>query len=180
MSAEQAEHLGGAARTEIYETAWQLPHADAAIALHLQKGQQIWSVVRLHFMDDEPVMVDVSQFPRRVAERERWLHAMVRDELGIVSPELARPPWLQGALVAGSFMLGSFVPIVPFLLSLPIPEVLAYALTVFTALALGGIKAQYTTKGALYNGLEFLGITTVGAIAGVAVGALLQAVAGTG
>ena len=112
------------------------------------------------------------------AERERWLHAMVRDELGIVTQEMARPPWLQGALVAGSFMVGSFVPIVPFLFSLPFPEVWAYALTVITAIALGAVKAQYTSKGALYNGLEFLGITTAGAIAGVAIGALLQTITG--
>ena len=112
------------------------------------------------------------------ADRRRWLTAMVRAELGIVPTEPPRSPWLQGILVAVSFMVGAFVPIVPFLFALPAPQVMAYVLTIITAMLLGVVKAQYTAKGPLYNGLEFLGITTAGAVAGLAIGILLQAIAG--
>ena len=112
------------------------------------------------------------------ADRRRWLLAMIRDELGVDLSAVGRPAWLRGLIVAGSFMLGAFVPIVPFLFSLPLPQVWAYGLTVLTAMLLGVVKAQYTTRGPLYNGLEFLAITTAGAVAGIAIGALLQAIAG--
>lgn len=108
------------------------------------------------------------------ADRRRWLRAMIRDELGIDTSAVERPAWLRGVTVAGSFMLGAFVPIVPFLFPLPTPQVWAYGLTVLTSLLLGVVKAQYTPRGALYNGLEFLAITTAGALAGVVIGNLLQ------
>ncbi len=111
------------------------------------------------------------------ADRARWLNAMVRDELGVVTTGLERPPWLQGLLVGGSFMTGAFVPIVPFLTAVPLPQLWAYALTVLTALLLGVLKARFTQQGPLHSGLEFLGITTAGAIAGVTIGALLRTIA---
>ena len=107
------------------------------------------------------------------ADRNRWLNAMVQDELGVVEDTLDRPPWLQGVLVAASFALGAFVPIIPFLLGPPLPQLWAYVLTVLTALILGAVKARYTLKGPLYNGLEFLGIITLGAGIGLVVGKLL-------
>lgn len=109
------------------------------------------------------------------SDNERWLRSMVRDELGILEGEGERP-WLQGVLVGGSFMLGALVPIVPFLFPAPRPEIWAYALTALTALALGALKARYTLKGPLRNGLELLAIVTAGTIAGVAIGAVLHAV----
>ena len=109
------------------------------------------------------------------ANDERWLHSMVRDELGVVEGERERP-WLQGLLVGGSFMAGALIPILPFFTAVPWPQVWAYVLTALTALVLGTVKARYTLKGPLRNSLEMLGIVTIGTIAGVAIGAVLHAV----
>jgi VIT1/CCC1 family predicted Fe2+/Mn2+ transporter len=114
------------------------------------------------------------------ADQDRWLGAMVRDELGIVDAEADLAPWLQGAMIGGSFAGGALVPIFPFILDLPDAPVWAYGLTVATSLLLGVVKARYTYRGAIYNGLEFLAITTVGALAGLGIGALLRLVAGGG
>lgn len=112
------------------------------------------------------------------ADNERWLQAMVRDELGVTEEEEQHPPWLDGLLVGGSFMVGALVPILPFLLSLSFPSAWAYGLTVLTALILGLVKARYTLKGPLYNALEFLGIVTLGALGGLAIGYVLRLLAG--
>jgi vacuolar iron transporter family protein len=109
------------------------------------------------------------------ANDERWLHSMVRDELGVVEDERERP-WRQGVLVGGAFMAGALIPILPFFTPVPWPQVWAYVLTALTALVLGKVKARYTLKGALRNSLEMLGIVTVGTIAGVAIGAVLHAI----
>jgi len=71
---------------------------------------------------------------------------------------------------------GGLIPALPFLVSLPHPRPLAYALTALTALALGALKARYTLQGPVRAALEFLAIVTGGAVAGIAIGALLHAV----
>lgn len=107
------------------------------------------------------------------AHNERWLQAMVHDELGVVDADGERP-WLEGVLVGGSFVVGAFVPVLPFLASLPDSQVWAFGLTVVTALLLGIIKSRYTLKGPLRNGLELLGIVTIGTIAGIVIGHVLH------
>jgi VIT1/CCC1 family predicted Fe2+/Mn2+ transporter len=112
------------------------------------------------------------------ADRERWLGAMIRDELGVVETSEEPAPWVQGCLIGVAFMLGALVPILPFLVGAPVPQAWAYVLTILTSLLLGAVKARYTRRGALYNGVEFLVITTVGAIAGLAIGVTLRHLAG--
>ncbi|HST03134.1 MAG TPA: VIT1/CCC1 transporter family protein [Chloroflexia bacterium] len=107
------------------------------------------------------------------ANEERWLHALVLDELGIVD-EHKIVPWRQGAQIGISFVIGGLIPAVPVVLALPQMGWWAYALTGLAALALGAVKAQYTGKGPLRSGLEFLGIVTVGTLAGVGLGLLLH------
>ncbi len=108
------------------------------------------------------------------ATDERWLHSMMADELGLVDSPTERPSWVQGLMVGASFMIGAFVPIVPFALGVPAPQIVAYGLTALTAMVLGWIKARYTLKGPLRNSLELLAVITIGAVAGVAIGALIS------
>lgn len=107
------------------------------------------------------------------ADEERWLRAMVHDELGVVDDKRDRP-WVQGLLVGGSFMVGALIPIVPFLTPAPLPQAWAYGAAAATAMLLGAVKARYTRKGPVRSGLELLGIVTVGTVAGVVIGFVLQ------
>jgi hypothetical protein len=52
----------------------------------------------------------------------------------------------------------------------------AFGLTALTALALGALKARYSLKGPIRNGLEFLAVVTAGTVAGVLIGLGLHAV----
>jgi VIT1/CCC1 family predicted Fe2+/Mn2+ transporter len=107
------------------------------------------------------------------ADRERWHRAMVHDELGVVEDTHINP-WLQGLQVGLSFVLGGLIPTIPLLLSLPQAKWWAYGLTALTALVLGAIKARYTRQGPVRAGLEFLGVVTLGTLAGVGLGLLLH------
>jgi VIT1/CCC1 family predicted Fe2+/Mn2+ transporter len=109
---------------------------------------------------------------RLSSDREGWLRAMVSDELGVVAEEAQRP-WVQGALVGGSFMVGALVPILPFMVSVPGARAWAFGLTAAVALAIGRATARYTVQGPLRNGLELLGVIAVGTVAGVGIGLLL-------
>jgi VIT1/CCC1 family predicted Fe2+/Mn2+ transporter len=110
------------------------------------------------------------------ADEERWLRALVHDELGLVEGAPARPAWQQGGTIGIAFVVGGLIPTLAFLLRLPQPRVWAYVLTALVAFALGTLKARYTSKGPLRCSLEFLAIVTVGTVAGVFTGALLHAV----
>jgi len=108
---------------------------------------------------------------------ERWLRALVHDELGVVEEETLAP-WRQGLRIGASFVLGGLIPTIPVLLALPSPwmQVCAFVLTALTALGLGGLKARYSLKGPVRNGLEFLAVVAGGTVAGVIIGAALHAV----
>jgi vacuolar iron transporter family protein len=112
----------------------------------------------------------------QTANSERWLRALVHDELGVVDDEIVSP-LREGLQVGASFMLGGLIPSVAVLLRLPEPwlQIAAYGLTAVTALVLGALKARYSVRGPLRNGLEFLAVVTVGTLAGVAIGAVLHA-----
>ena len=107
------------------------------------------------------------------ANQERWHRAMVHDELGVVEDTHINP-WVVGAQIGLSFVIGGFIPAIPVILSLPYVQWWAYGLTAITALVLGAIKSRYTHQSAIRAGLEFLVIVTVGTLAGVAVGLLLH------
>jgi len=112
----------------------------------------------------------------QTADRERWLNALVRDELGVVAQD-PLVPWRQGLQIGASFVVGGLIPTLPVLLGVPSPwmQGAAYGLTALTALVLGAIKARYSLKGPLRNGLEFLAIVTAGTLAGAVIGLALHA-----
>jgi VIT1/CCC1 family predicted Fe2+/Mn2+ transporter len=112
----------------------------------------------------------------QTATSERWLRALIHDELGVVGGP-GPSPVREGAQVGASFVLGGLIPTLAVLIGLPPPwlQVAAYGLTALTALLLGAIKARYSTRGPVRNGLEFLAVVTVGTLAGFAIGVVLHA-----
>lgn len=112
------------------------------------------------------------------ADKERWLRAMVHDELGVVEGVVAevrvRPPWIQGLQVGLSFVVGGIIPAISIVLALPQARWWSYGLTAVTALVLGVIKARYTGRHAWSSALEFLLLVTAGSAAGVVLGLLLH------
>lgn len=109
------------------------------------------------------------------SDEDRWLQAMVTDELGVVD-ENARPPVVDGLLIGLSFIAGGIVPVIPFLATLGHPQVWAFVLTAITALVFGGMKSRFTLKGPLRSALEFLAIVSLGTIAGIIAGVVLHSV----
>lgn len=106
------------------------------------------------------------------SDRERWLRAMVQDELGVVEADDI-VPWRSGLLVGAAFVAGGLIPTLPLLLGLAQPRVWAYGLTALAALGLGALKSRYTLHGPLRSGVEFLLVVTAGAAVGIGIGALL-------
>lgn len=109
------------------------------------------------------------------ANEDRWLQAMVTDELGMTEHDHHHPAF-DALLVGLSFVAGGIIPVAPFLTPVARPQLWAYILTAITALLFGALKSRYTLKRPLRSGLEFLGIITVGTLAGVVLGEALRRV----
>src|SRR5579859_1468445 len=80
------------------------------------------------------------------ANEDRWLNAMITDELG-VPQESVHHPAIDGLLVGLSFVIGGLVPVVPFFFSIPNQQAWAYVMAAIVSLLVGALKARYTLKG---------------------------------
>jgi VIT1/CCC1 family predicted Fe2+/Mn2+ transporter len=109
------------------------------------------------------------------SDNKVWLDTMMREELKLENPEDSMSPFKQGLLVGGSALIGSFIPIIPFLLLAPhlaIPVALVASLAIL--FIVGALKSKMTSGKWLKGGLELMLIGGAAAIAGYVVGVVFQ------
>jgi vacuolar iron transporter family protein len=109
---------------------------------------------------------------------EAWVDVMMRNELRLAPIEETSA--LRAAIVVGfSALVGSFVPLVPFLF-LPIGPAIAVSLLIsaLTLFGVGAYKAKITVGRLWKSGLQMAVIGIVSALAGYLIGALFGAPAG--
>ncbi|UCE32321.1 MAG: VIT1/CCC1 transporter family protein, partial [Burkholderiales bacterium] len=108
-----------------------------------------------------------------IADPERALDTLAREELGLNPDELGSP-W--GAAIASfvAFGAGALIPLLPFLV---LDARLAFGWTVtLTALALfsvGAVLSLYTGRGAVVSGIRMLAIGAAAGLATYGIGALV-------
>ena len=109
------------------------------------------------------------------SNKKVWVETMMREELKLENPEDEMSPTMQGLLVGGSAIVGSFIPLLPFFflsVSSAIPVALFFsAATLFVA---GAYKSQLTSGKWLRGGIELMVIGGIAALAGYLVGLLFQ------
>ena len=106
------------------------------------------------------------------SNKKRWLKVMMEQELGL-SPSIATPRNIA-AVVGISAIIGSFIPVIPFLL-FPVKTAIWTALFISTVVLffVGMYKAKTTVGNPLRSGLELAFIGMLAAIAGYVVGSIL-------
>lgn len=107
-------------------------------------------------------------------DKEKWLNLMMSEELGLSEPEKGKP--MKDAGVVGvSSVVGSFIPVLPFLLLDVGPaKWVSLAIAVATLFAAGAVKAKMTIGDWKKEGIEMAAIGTAAALVGYLVGALLK------
>lgn len=108
------------------------------------------------------------------SNKKRWLDVMMEQELRLFPPKVS--PVNIAAVVGLSAIIGSVIPIVPFLL-LPVRTAILGALIVSTIVLffVGVYKAKTTMGKPLSGGLEMAAIGMLAALAGYAIGVVLGA-----
>jgi vacuolar iron transporter family protein len=113
---------------------------------------------------------------------QRWVDAMMVDELGMLPDE--RKPLLSGLATLGAFVIAGSTPLLIFLFGLFIPIAAQDAFLVSIALSgaalfgLGAAKVLVTQRSALRSGLEMLLLGGLAAGVAYTVGALLRGIGG--
>ena len=106
-------------------------------------------------------------------DRDLWLKTLVEKELGISSEDTTNP--VKDALVMGlAFITGAAIPLVPhFFLTGSTAISVSVGATLAGLFALGLLKGRMVERSPLLQGLEILGIGTISAGIGYALGELI-------
>ncbi|OGO12947.1 MAG: hypothetical protein A2Z66_10635 [Chloroflexi bacterium RBG_13_66_10] len=127
--------------------------------------------------DDARQLVEIQS-----KEKERWVDAMMIDELGLLPDE--KNPLTSALATFLAFVAAGSVPLLLYLLGLffPVPASFAFPASIgLSALALFGLgaaKVLVTEKNLVRSGLEMLGVGGMASVVAYIVGALLKGVGG--
>lgn len=108
------------------------------------------------------------------SNKKLWVEVMMKDELGLIpfSDDTLR----DSTIVGVAALVGSFVPLIPFIL-LPVSAAVLWSVALSTiVLFIGGaIKGRITTGNWLISGIEIALIGIIAAVIGYAIGAVVGA-----
>jgi vacuolar iron transporter family protein len=107
------------------------------------------------------------------AEPERWRNVMMREELGFAE-ESFDVPVRSGAIVAGAYLAGALVPVLPYLFVAPPSGILVSGVATVTALfVVGAAKTVITRRRWWLSGLESMLTGVAAALVTYSAGRLL-------
>ena len=153
--------------------AWEVEHypeGERAELFHLYKNQG-------YSAEDARQMVAIKS-----ADPERWVDAMMLEELGMLKDE--RSPWRAALATLLSFIVAGSVPMLVYLLGLAVPIsaqaafLIAIGLSGAALYSLGAAKVLVTERTAWKSGLEMLLVGGLAAGVAYLVGALLKGIGG--
>ncbi|MBM3229575.1 hypothetical protein FJZ26_04030 [Candidatus Parvarchaeota archaeon] len=147
--------------------------------------QEKWEIDHLPEVETEEIRLiymkkglrgkELEQMVRAItSNRDLWLSVMMSEELGL-SPADSYNPVKSGVIVGFSAIIGSLIPLLPFLF-FPVGQsmVIALALAALTLFAVGAYKAKITVGKWWKSGLEMMVIGGLAALAGYIVGAYFK------
>lgn len=133
--------------------------------------EEIREIYRKKGFTDEELKMIVS---RITSNKEVWLDTMMTEELRLF-PEGYERPALNGITVGIASLLGSFLPLAPFIfLGVANAILTSVALSLIALFIIGAIKARLTVGSWIRSGIEMGIIGIVAALAGYVIGILLS------
>lgn len=143
------------------------------------EAQEVRDVFKAWGFEGELLENAVTQI---VKNEEAWVDVMMRNELKLAPIESSNA--LRAALIVGfSALVGSFIPLTPFLIlqsNIGLAIIVSLIISALALFAVGAYKASITVGKPARSGLQMAVIGIVSALAGYAIGALFGAPAGGG
>jgi vacuolar iron transporter family protein len=120
-----------------------------------EERDELRRIYRLKGFTEEEVELLVS---RITADRQRWLEALVTEELGM-SIAGGPPPLLDALFAGGGFAIGAVVPLLPFLIAAGTGALVAAGLlSVLGLFLMGAAKTLVTSRSVLRSGAEMVAV----------------------
>ncbi len=138
------EHYGSEERRETWE-------ADNMRSAELAETREIFAGFGLQGRALEDVVTAVA------SDRTRWVDFMMRFELGLERPDPKRAP-ISAATIAGSYLVGGLIPLLPYILLGSMREALTYSVvcTGIALLVFGAVKGKLTGISPVKSGAQTL------------------------
>ncbi len=106
------------------------------------------------------------------SNKEIWLNFLIKSELGLELPE---SPLIGALLTFISFIVGSFIPQVPYFFPMGyISLIISSAISFFALFLIGVFKTRITSESKIKGGIEMLIIGFIGFIASYGIGSLFE------
>lgn len=171
-------YLSTQSEQEYYQREWQ---REAWEVEHFPEGEkaELGEIYRERGYSDEDAerLVEIQS-----RDPQRWVKAMMVDELGMIPDE--RKPLLSGLATLLAFVVAGSIPLLIYLLGLfvPLPAKDAFpisiALSGVALFGLGAAKVLVTQRSALRSGVEMLLVGSLAATVAYIVGVLLRGIGG--
>jgi VIT1/CCC1 family predicted Fe2+/Mn2+ transporter len=145
-------------------------HIDQVPAGELEEVRQIYRAKGFQGSRLEAVVEVIT------ADRQRWVETMLREEYGL--PETIRSPLKAAASTFLAFLICGFVPLLPFVVSLPLPVYLSSVSTALVFFAIGSVKSLWSLMPWWRSGLETFIIGIAAAALAFAAGMIVEHVTG--
>jgi VIT1/CCC1 family predicted Fe2+/Mn2+ transporter len=154
LSMGAGEFLGGRAERDVVRNAIDFERWEMATMPEEEFAEQVAYYGLKGFTDEEALMI-----VRRLQKNpEIWLHEMVRDEFGIDLREAEGGGIRSTVAMAGSFAIGGALPVLPYVLGIPLDASRWFALTlaVVALFGIGYYSGKLGGRGPIRKGLEIV------------------------
>jgi VIT1/CCC1 family predicted Fe2+/Mn2+ transporter len=171
-------YLSSKSEEEYYQREWQRESWEIE---HFPEGEraELYEIYRNRGYSEEEAR---QKTDIETSDEQRWIRAMMLDELGLLKDE--KKPLLSGLATLVAFVIAGSVPLLIYLQGLftPIEPRVAFpismGLSALALFALGAAKVVVTRLNPLRSGIEMLLVGGLAAGVAYAVGALLKGVGG--
>jgi vacuolar iron transporter family protein len=109
------------------------------------------------------------------ADRELWVHMMLRDEYGL--PEAVRSAWQAALMTLSAFLVCGLIPLIPFVVDLKNAFSIACIVTGLMFVLVGALKSRWSVQPWWHSGLTTLAIGGGAAAVAYVIGAWLRTLA---
>jgi VIT1/CCC1 family predicted Fe2+/Mn2+ transporter len=141
-------------------------HIDLEPAGELEEVRQIYQAKGFQGSRLEAVIEVIT------SDRQRWVETMLREEYGL--PGNLRSPVKAAASTFLAFLICGFVPLLPFVIDLPLPVYLSTASTAVVFFTIGSVKSLWSLMPWWRSGLETLTIGIAAAALAFAAGMIVE------
>jgi VIT1/CCC1 family predicted Fe2+/Mn2+ transporter len=154
MSMGVGEYLGGKAEREVVQSAIELEAREMEDKPAAEFAEQL-AYYKLKGFTDEEALTNVRRLQKNP---DIWLHEMVRDEFGIDLREADNGGLRPVFAMAGSFAIGALLPVLSYLLPLPLGTALWLSLftTIVALFTIGAFAGKLAGRNPIIKGIEIV------------------------